>query len=416
MSIFEKNDKDVYHYIEKHISISIDEKNKFGEVFTSSELIQEMIDAFPNELWKNPHLKIFDPCAGYGNFSALLYVKLMDSLKDVIKSRNKRKRHIVQNMLYMVELNPKNVHALRLLFGQKANISLANFLEQSEKWKRDLGVVSFDIILGNPPFQTPKSTTYKGSVGNRTLWDKFLEFIFENQLLKENKYLGFITPCNWRRPEHSLYPRMTQSNSLLYLHIFDKKEGLEKLGAQTRFDLYIIQQGKHDKKTHIVDLKGKTHNMDVSKWPFLPNYYYNNIRKLLVPKKKGLPILFHAGTYDARKLSKKKTNKNRYPIVHNITRRGLGLKYAKQKKDHFGTPKVLLNFNEKQYPYNDYQGKYGMSQLTFGIPIKSKKQGERIIQVLNSDEFKEILNATKWSSFQTDYRMFSYFDKNYFKK
>ena len=55
-----------------------------------------------------------------------------------------------------------------------------------------------------------------------------------------------------------------------------------------------------------------------------------------------------------------------------------------------------------------------MSQLTFGIPIKSKKQGDKIINKINSDEFQEILKATKWSSFQTDYRMFSFFDPKYF--
>ena len=74
-----------------------------------------------------------------------------------------------------------------------------------------------------------------------------------------------------------------------------------------------------------------------------------------------------------------------------------------------------LNFNEKQYPHNDFDGKYGMSQLTFGIPIKSKKQGDDIIQAINSPNFQEILQATKWSSFQTDYRMFYYFDPNFYK-
>ena len=136
----------------------------------------------------------------------------------------------------------------------------------------------------------------------------------------------------------------------------------------------------------------------------------------MVPKEKGLDILFDAGLYDARKLSQKKSKKFRHSIVHNITKRGLGLKYAKERKKHFGVSKVLFNFNEKQYPFNDFDGKYGMSQLTFGIPIKSKKQGEDIIRAVNSPKFQEILEATKWSSFQTDYRMFYYFDPEFYKK
>ena len=68
----------------------------------------------------------------------------------------------------------------------------------------------------------------------------------------------------------------------------------------------------------------------------------------IVPKEKGWDILFDSSDFDARKLSKNKTKNKKHPIVHNITRRGLGLKYAKNKNHHFGTPKVLLNFNEKQ--------------------------------------------------------------------
>ena len=75
----------------------------------------------------------------------------------------------------------------------------------------------------------------------------------------------------------------------------------------------------------------------------------------------------------------------------------------------------MLNFNERQYPYNDFEGKYGMSQLTFGIPIKSKGQGDKIIEAIKGDKFEEILEATKWSSFQTDYRMFYYFNPDFYK-
>jgi hypothetical protein len=49
-----------------------------------------------------------------------------------------------------------------------------------------------------------------------------------------------------------------------------------------------------------------------------------------------------------------------------------------------------------------------MSQLTFGIPIDSKKEGDELIKKINSDDFKETIKATKWGSFQTDYKMFKY--------
>ena len=145
----------------------------------------------------------------------------------------------------------------------------------------------------------------------------------------------------------------------------------------------------------------------------VPNYAYSAISKILV-KEQGIPIIFDSSLYDARKLTKHKTAKYHYPIVHTITQKGLGVRFADTKSNDQFIPKILLNFNERQYPYNDYLGKYGMSQLTFGIPIDSKSQGDKIITAINSPAFSEIIAATKWSAFQTDYRMFKYFSPDFY--
>jgi len=413
MSIVQYTESEIRTHIEKNSAIRTKEKDHYGEVFTSIELIEELFDHLPSQLWKNPDLKWLDPAAGQGNFAALAYIRLMKGLDNVIKDPKKRKTHILNKMLYMVELNPSNVRTLHRFLGEKSQISSANFLDQKEKWTRDLGENSFNVVMGNPPFQTSKVGKYTGSSGNRTLWNKFLDMILNQGVLKPRGHLAFITPANWRRPESSLYEMVTKENTLKYLHIYGKKDGQAMLGAQTRFDLYIVQEGASDpkQKTAIIDEKGEHHEIATHSWPFLPNYAFSEIRAILVPKEKGIPVIFSAGTYDARKLSKTKTRQNRHPVVHNITRRGLGIRYAKEKeKAQMGVPKVLLNFNEKQYPHNDYLGQYGMSQLTFGIPIQSKKEGERWIRAISSRRFERILEATKWGSFQTDYRMFYYFD------
>ena len=412
MSITTMSDKDIYGHISQNLEVRENEKNEFGEVFTSSVLIDELFDNLPASSWTNPKLTWLDPCSGKGNFLALAYIRLMKGLSKKIRDKVKRSQHILTNMLYMIEINSSSVQELHKLFGKDANISNADFLDNKKKWENDLGQTQFDIIVGNPPFQVSKSNKYEGSVGNRTLWDKFLDKTFKEDLIKSKGYLAFINPSNWRRPEHRIYTLLTRENTLKYLHIYGKKDGQTLLGAQTRFDLYIVQEGSPNKtqKTHIIDEKNKKHTLDVSSWPFLPNYSYTKIKSIMVPVTKGIPVIFSAGDYDARKLSKKRTKNHRFSVVHNITQKGLGIRFAKEKKNaQIGVPKVLLNFNEQQYPYNDYRGEYGMSQLTFGIPIKSKKEGEQWISVIQSPTFTEILRATKWGAFQTDYRMFKYF-------
>ena len=281
MSIKKLNEIEIETHISKHIGIRSQEKDKYGEVFTSSELIHEMLNQLPKNSWNNPNNKWLDPATGNGNFMAIVYTKLLHGLKKKIPVLEKRKNHILQNMLYMVELNKSNINQLKQLFGKRANICQANFLDQSDKWTSDLGSSQFDIIVGNPPFQMSKKTKYKGSVGRKTLWDKFLDFIFKQNVLMSSGYLGFITPANWRRPEHELYKLLTRKNTLHYLHIYGKKDGMQKLNAQTRFDLFIVQEGSPSRnhKTIIIDEKGENHKMDLSKWVFLPNYAFTHIKK-----------------------------------------------------------------------------------------------------------------------------------------
>ena len=412
MSIKSLSKSQINQYIEDNLEIREEERDKYAEVFTSSTLINEMLDNLPKKSWTNPDLTWLDPSAGKGFFGVLIYQRLLSGLSKKIPDLKKRKEHILDNMLFMIEINEENGKALSQMFGDTSRISVADFLKGKDKWEHDLGRKQFDIVVGNPPFQTQKKETYTGSVGNRTLWNLFVKDIFDKSIISTKGFLAFITPSGWRRPEHPIFDILTKSNHLRYLHIYSKPDGQQLLGAQTRFDLYVVQEGVHmNKKTTIIDEQNVKHLISTKDWPFIPNYAFSAIKKILVPKDKGIKVIFSASEYGGRvNLSKNKTKKHVYPIVHTITKKGLGIRYS--KKAHAHKPKVLLNFNEKQYPYNDYNGKYGMTQITFGIPIKSKKEGEEWIRAVNSVAFQEIIRATKWNTFQTDYRMFKWFDPN----
>ena len=81
------------------------EKKQFGEVFTPMILINEMLDKLPIEVWTNKELKWLDPATGMGNFPIAVYLRLMESLKDVILDEKERKKHILENMLYICNYN-----------------------------------------------------------------------------------------------------------------------------------------------------------------------------------------------------------------------------------------------------------------------------------------------------------------------
>lgn len=423
-SITESSEDEILDFYNEKSLIREKQKNELGEVFTPIGLINELLDALPKSVWTNPDLRWLDPATGLGQFSAVIYIRLMKSLEKKIPNQNSRKTHILKNMLFMVELNKKSVASLKQIFGSSANIVNANFLDHPEKWKKDLGIETFDIVIGNPPFQSPKKFDYKGGAGKNILWDKFVVSILSSDTLNSGGHLAFITPATWRRPESDLYELMTRKNKLLFLHIYGKQDGVQLFGIQSRFDLYVIQKQNGEsekpyKMNILIDEKDSAHkSFPVCSWPFLPNYAFDSIQKIMVPLEKGIHVIFDSSYYYyAHPLSKKRSEKKSVPVVHGIVAEGLIIKYSdSMNPDQIGVKKVLLNFNEKQYPHVDHEGKYGMSQLTFGLPISSKTQGQQIKNTILSPRFQEILEATKWGAFQTDYRMFKYFDPLFYRK
>ena len=88
-------------------------KVKFGEVFTPFELIIEMLDTLPVSIWRNPNNKWLDPGSGIGNFSMAVFYYLDKGLKKWESNDEKRRNHIIKNMIYMVELRDENVETLK---------------------------------------------------------------------------------------------------------------------------------------------------------------------------------------------------------------------------------------------------------------------------------------------------------------
>ena len=386
---------------------SNNKKKRWGQVYTPVPLIRELLDHLPEDVWGNPELQWLDPAAGTGHFVDYVYTKLMTTLVHAFPDELQRKTHILKHMLFAVEIDPENVAILRQRFE---NVFEGDFLLDCDFQ------TPFDVIVGNPPYQGANSLdVYKGSQGRRTVWNKFIPQCL-SWLKRESGYLAFITPSNWRRPESPLYSLMTRDNWLRYLRIYSEKEANTLLGEgiQTRLNLFVIQTTQRKLRTStIVDEMGVQHdNVCVQEWPFLPNAAYAEIRPLLSPRHQT--VLFHSYEHDARKLRDQKSDHFCHAVVHTQNRRGMGILYSDRASSNMKVPKVILNFNRSLYPYNDYVGEYGMSQLSFGLPLlgetleERRLHGEAIIETLLSPAFQKIVRATKWSAFQVDYRMFRY--------
>ena len=169
--------------LNKYIEVGQQEVKKYGEVFTPLSLVKEMVATLPEEVWSNPNLKWLDPCNGMGNFPLIVIYKLMKGLESWEPDAEKRYKHIIENMIYVCELQPRNAFMYLSLVDPKddlnVNLYCGSFLDEGfdNHMKQVWDIEKFDIVLGNPPYQELKDTEKnKSSKSPKTqpLWHLFV--------------------------------------------------------------------------------------------------------------------------------------------------------------------------------------------------------------------------------------------------
>ena len=178
--------EEVVNILTKNLVPKEFEKNVFGEVFTPIHFIEKMLDTLPASLWKDKNKRWFDPACGIGNFPVVIYYRLMKSLDKVIIGEKARSKHIIEKMLFMNELNKKNVLLSRKVFSiidkdAKINITNKNFLEYDVS-------INYDIIVGNPPYNESRIK----ETSDQPLYSNFIV-----KAIEMTDELLFVVPSRW---------------------------------------------------------------------------------------------------------------------------------------------------------------------------------------------------------------------------
>lgn len=381
------------------------EKKKFGEVFTPMKLVNEMLDKLPKEVWTNKKLKWFDPAAGMGNFPIAVYLRLMKSLKDEISNDNERKKYIIENMLYMSELNKKNCFIIEQIFNidKKYKLNLHNGDTLKMDTKKIFDVEKFDIVMGNPPYQ-PDSN---GKKGGKSLWTLFVHFAMKQ--LKKNGYLVFVHPALWRKPENEMR-NIFFKYQIIYLSIHSDAEGYKIFGATTRYDWYVMQKNNTSKKTIVEFEDNKICDVMINdNLKFIPNFGWSIWNKVLNKHAKigGLNAQCDSMCHTSRDyVASKKTDEYKYELINSISEsKGTTYKYSKKPHPKQEYKKVIFSNGRKIVPIYD-DGKYGTTQGGIYICVENDDDGKRLVNYLKSNLVKYLVRSTKWSNFETIKQIF----------
>lgn len=436
------------------INISLDEKTQnfkpkpenkalYGEVNTPYSLINDMLDLIELETYdafSNPNLKWLDPACGCGYYAHVLYTRLMDGLCDEIPDEKQRHRHILENMIYMCEINKENILQIEKTFNYnklklKPKLFNLDFLSTTSKTfntkggktnKQENNGIYFDYIIGNPPYnanglkKVPTLKNRSKKQDGNTVWDDFVKH--SCSLLKPSSgKLCFIIPSIWMKPDKANNYFYFLNHDLLYIKTFDNTETkrLFKNQAQTPTCYFLLC---HNDKENSINRENKINkdnenqiitNELSNKTIYLFDSLYDDFFLYNHKSPKPIPLDFPS-IFD--KLNKYTADVNIGSLAHMVFKTNmppikttlvnepdtshnfinintcklnglvpyLDLKYSNKPCAYNNTPKIVLAHKMYGFPFYDKTGMYGIcNRDNYVIPESYlKKYTEEEIELL----------------------------------
>lgn len=374
------------------LSVSIENKELYGEIFTPFSLIDKMLDLLPKEYYSEPSRTWLDSGAGSGYITMCLYWKLMNGLADVIIDTEERSKHIIEKMLFMSEISETNIQKLTQIFGDTANILEGDF---------HLVVGRFDTIVGNPPYNTggikkvPTNSCKNKLQDGKMSWLSFTRHSLS--LLRDNGSLLYIIPSLWMRPDRAKSYDLITSFELQKVVCMTNTETnrLFKGEAQTPTSYFhLVKRKAHaNRRVCIYDKDVKRFvEFNFIHGDALPVHSQSVIKKVmpydkskcLVVKKTNMPP-------KSVKISPIKTKECQYPNIRTAVLKGLSpelvIDYSNKPMPHYGKKKIVMGHKMYGFPFIDSNGEYGISN-----------RDAYVVEDINVERLKKIASFFKTKS------------------
>lgn len=383
-------------------------KEKTGEVLTPLHVVYDMLSKLPMYVWSKKEFKWLDPVVGDGHFVVVAYFILMETLsnKEFNFDSKMKSRHIIQNMLFMNDINQENCYRTGNIFRLidptiRINISSKDFLKSS---LHDYANYHFDVIVMNPPYNLDGIK----SKGQKNVWVYFTQQAFK--FLKHRGYFVTIHPSSWRINNYQ--PWGTKVNihdiylgkNILYISMYTIWQTYQLMDVQINIDYLIIhndstkievidsQKKITQQLVEIENIYGEKDKIILRNNIVIGNFGHQLVNKLIsLCEKYGSlhSMLYHTSELHHDLWKKKKIKEGPHPIIHLMKKKGKTIYMSERAHTHQTTPKIIINGFGVKYVYFDKKGEYG----TTDTPFILLTENENVYNLLSSNLWNFIVNA-----------------------
>ena len=332
----------------------------------------------------------------------------MKGLEYSIINIEARKEHIIKNMIYMIEIQEKNVDLLRRIFGTNANIICADFLNYGTEYSYN---ITIDVIIGNPPFNLGNKLKVPSSIHDKkndgtTIWPEFVRKSVK--LIKEETgKLCFFIPSLWLKPDKPQMYNFILNYKVEYLNCFSNTQSnkIFKGKAQTPCCFFLLTKIQSNNIISIYDANAAryiSYKINLIENKPIPLFGQEVCRKLQQKNYKTLQAI-KINTPNTI-IKKERSEEFKYENEHTCLLTGVNkltpslvIDYSNKQLLYSNSPKIILAHKMYGFPYLDAEGKYGISSRDSYIIIKENSNDLlRLQKFLSTKTALYIFEATRY--------------------
>lgn len=379
--------------------LNVDDRASQGEVGTPVELVNEMLDKLPVEVFKSNSTTFLDP--GFGNGTFLI---------EIVK-RLRKEGHSIENIqerVYGCEISHRLFNKVSKLFSNY------NFhkLYKEDFLTKDFNNMKFDVVIGNPPYQDSDNVGRRKDKA-KNLWSKFIQKGYG--LLKDEGHLGIICPNAWLSPSADIGKGKKglrflrdyfSEGSLYHVNVKDVNKHFPTVAVEISYFLYSRKPLNIAPTLVTLDHRKNIIEKEITlkDYKFLPRdlnpLALSITNKLLDNSREKFNFTTTNSKHGVKNWSIDETLP--YKVYHSASKKGIKY-YSEDIQGLKERKKVIVSASSVYAPYYD-KGEYLYSNMTMAYLLEGEEQLKNVKSILSSKLYLLVNEFNIWGgwvSFET---------------